>query len=48
MRKLINDPANFVDEVIDGILTAHPGSLRSASGVCWVKRQRVARVLADP
>jgi dihydroxyacetone kinase len=31
MRKLINDPANFVDEVIDGILTAHPSSLRAAS-----------------
>jgi dihydroxyacetone kinase len=31
MRKLINDPANFVDEVIDGILTAHPNSLRAAS-----------------
>jgi dihydroxyacetone kinase len=31
MRKLINDPTDFVDEVIDGILTAHSGSLRAAS-----------------
>jgi phosphoenolpyruvate---glycerone phosphotransferase subunit DhaK len=31
MRKLINDPADFVDEVIDGILLAHGGCLRPAS-----------------
>jgi dihydroxyacetone kinase-like protein len=31
MRKLINDPGDFVDEVIDGILTAHPHELRAAS-----------------
>jgi dihydroxyacetone kinase-like protein len=31
MRKLINDPAAFVDEVIDGILLAHPDHLRAAS-----------------
>jgi dihydroxyacetone kinase len=32
MRKLINDPEHFVDEVIDAILLAHPTQLRSASG----------------
>jgi dihydroxyacetone kinase len=31
MRKIINDPADFVDEVVDGILRAHSGQLRSAS-----------------
>ncbi len=31
MRKLINNPDDFVDEVLDGILTAHPDQLRSAS-----------------
>jgi phosphoenolpyruvate---glycerone phosphotransferase subunit DhaK len=31
MRKLINDPADFVDEVIDGILSAYPDQLRAAS-----------------
>lgn len=27
MRKIINDPDNFVDELIDGILSAHPHML---------------------
>ncbi len=31
MKKLINDPDDFVDEVIDGLLLAHPGQLRSAT-----------------
>jgi dihydroxyacetone kinase-like protein len=31
MRKFINDPARFVDEVVDAILAAHPDSLRAAS-----------------
>jgi phosphoenolpyruvate---glycerone phosphotransferase subunit DhaK len=31
MKKLINDPDNFVDEVIDGLLLAHPGQLRAAT-----------------
>lgn len=29
MRKIINDPDHFVDEVIDGILLAHPDRLRA-------------------
>ncbi len=32
MRKLINDPDNFVDEVLDGILLAHPDELVTAPG----------------
>jgi len=28
MRKLINDPDDFVDEVVDGLVLAHPGLLR--------------------
>lgn len=31
MKKIINSPDNFVDEVIDSILKAHPDQLRSAS-----------------
>ncbi len=30
MRKLLNDPDEFVDEVLEAILLAHPGRLRSA------------------
>ncbi len=31
MKKLINDPDAFVDEVLDGLLLAHPDELRAAS-----------------
>ncbi|HIW99481.1 MAG TPA: dihydroxyacetone kinase subunit DhaK [Candidatus Nesterenkonia stercoripullorum] len=31
MRKIINEPETFVDEVLDGIYHAHAGSLRPAS-----------------
>jgi len=31
VKKLINDPENFVDEVVEGILLAHPEELRSAT-----------------
>jgi len=31
MRKIINDPNDFVDEVIDGILAAHPRMLKAVS-----------------
>jgi phosphoenolpyruvate---glycerone phosphotransferase subunit DhaK len=41
MRKLINDPAAFVDEVIDGILLAHGDRLRAVS------QDRRALVRAD-
>lgn len=39
MKKLINDPANYVDEMIDGILLAHPTKLRSVANdlKCMVK-----------
>jgi dihydroxyacetone kinase-like protein len=30
MKKLINDPDDFVDEMVDGVLLAHPGQLRAA------------------
>ena len=29
MKKLLNDPAAFVDEMLDGILLAHPDRLRA-------------------
>ena len=28
MKKIINDPKNFVNEMIEGILAAHPGQLK--------------------
>ena len=31
MKKLINDPDAFVDEMLDGLLLAHPDELRAAS-----------------
>src|SRR5690349_12118959 len=30
MRKILNDPQRFVDEMLDGILAAHPTELRTA------------------
>ena len=41
MRKLINAPEDFVDEVINGILAAHPTALRAVS------KDRRALVRAD-
>ena len=31
MQKILNDPEPFVDEMLDGILAAHPGALRRPS-----------------
>jgi phosphoenolpyruvate---glycerone phosphotransferase subunit DhaK len=31
VKKLINDPARFVDEMLEGLLLAHPDQLRAAS-----------------
>jgi len=28
MQKIINDPSAFVDEMLDGVLLAHPEDLR--------------------
>ena len=41
MKKLINDPDDFVDEVIEGLLLAHPTQLRAAT------QDRRALVRAD-
>jgi dihydroxyacetone kinase len=30
MQKILNDPVRFVDEMLDGVLAAHPGQLRAA------------------
>jgi phosphoenolpyruvate---glycerone phosphotransferase subunit DhaK len=32
MRKLINDPGNFVDEMLEGIYATHPGAITYAAG----------------
>jgi dihydroxyacetone kinase len=31
MKKIINEPASFVDQMLDGLLVAHPDMLRAAS-----------------
>ena len=31
MKKLLNDPQNFVDEMLEGVLSAHPHMLKAAS-----------------
>src|SRR5215204_898457 len=31
MKKLLNDPENFVDEMLEGLLIAHPDMLKTAS-----------------
>jgi dihydroxyacetone kinase-like protein len=31
MKKLLNDPQNFVDEMLEGVLSAHPDMLKAAS-----------------
>ena len=32
MKKILNEPAAFVDEMVEGILAAHPGQLASVGG----------------
>ena len=32
MRKLLNEPGHFVDEMLEGLLLAHPGLVRAVSG----------------
>jgi dihydroxyacetone kinase len=32
VKKLINDPNAFVDQMLEGVLTAHPGELKSVGG----------------
>lgn len=31
MKKILNNPDNFVNEMLEGILAAHPGELKSVS-----------------
>jgi dihydroxyacetone kinase/dihydroxyacetone kinase-like protein len=31
MQKIINEPRAFVDEMLEGVLLAHPGDLRAAA-----------------
>ncbi len=38
MQKILNDPEPFVDEMLDGILAAHPDRLRRQRGRCWRSR----------
>jgi hypothetical protein len=42
LKKFINKPENFVDEMIQGILYAHPSKLETVHGDlrCIVKKNR--------
>ena len=40
MKKIINDPNDFVDEALDGILAAHPTMLKAVSEGHWKLFQR--------
>jgi len=40
MKKLINDPANYVDEMLDGLCAAHPGLVRVGSDRRAIARSR--------
>ena len=39
MQKILNDPELFVDEMLDGILAAHPGQLRRAAARAIVRAE---------
>jgi dihydroxyacetone kinase-like protein len=43
MKKLINDPANYVDEMLDGLTLAHPGLVRDGAGGRVIRRAEGAR-----
>ncbi len=38
MQKIINEPKAFVDEMLEGILLAHPESLRARPRGSWYGR----------
>ena len=43
MQKIMNDPKNFVDEMLEGILSAHPKQLKSIAGDlrCIVRSDKI-------
>ena len=43
MQKIINDPKDFVDEMLHGILSAHPEQLKSTAGDlrCIVRSDKI-------
>ena len=43
MKKFINDPRNFVNEMIEGILFAHPGKLKCINNDlrCLVRADKI-------
>ena len=43
MQKLINDPKDFVDQTLEGILAAYPNMLKTAGGDlrCIVKAGKI-------
>jgi dihydroxyacetone kinase-like protein len=43
MKKLINDPANYVDEMLDGLTLAHPGLVRDGACGRVIRRAAGAR-----
>lgn len=43
MKKLINDPANYVDEMLDGLCLAHPGLVRVGNDRRAISRSSAMR-----
>jgi dihydroxyacetone kinase-like protein len=43
MKKLLNDPANFVDEMLDGLVLAHPGLVRDGENGRVIRRAEPPR-----
>jgi len=43
MKKLINDPAHYVDEMLDGLTLAHPQLVRDGAGGRVIRRAQGAR-----
>lgn len=43
MKKLINDPAHYVDEMLDGLTLAHPRLVRDGAGGRVIRRAEGAR-----
>lgn len=43
MKKLMNDPAHYVDEALDGLTLAHPSLMRDGSAGRVIRRAEAAR-----
>lgn len=49
MKKIMNKAENFVDDMIEGILAAHPGELTTVAGDlrCMVNKNKTALYIKE-